>query len=107
VPDAAQQNPREILDVIVRRKHFPPTNIGFVLEFAGSQPSSTRQSTASAVPVPVSALSGQSGHQPADNPAESVENDPQRKSQRSEYVTLPQRSLKDPAWVPRKVGANL
>jgi hypothetical protein len=33
--------------------------------------------------------------------------DPQRKSQRSEYVTLPQRSLKGPAWVPRIVGANL
>jgi hypothetical protein len=33
--------------------------------------------------------------------------DPQRKSQRSEYVTLPQRSLKGPACVPRIVGANL
>src|SRR6185312_6363872 len=31
---------------------------------------------------------------------------PQRKSQRSEYVTLPQRSLKGPAWVPRIAGAN-
>jgi hypothetical protein len=28
-------------------------------------------------------------------------------SQRSEYVTLPQLSLKGPAWVPRIVGANL